>query len=102
MIWFTRSRRCLGNASFYCALLLVVLVSKDATPGEMDADLMKLQGDWIIVSVKTGDPEDDPSQVGRLCKASAYQTRFRHRTWVRKAVLIMHDFILPLRLSLAG
>ena len=34
--------------------------------------------------------------------ASAYQTRFRDRTSVRKAVLAMHEIILPRRLSLAG
>jgi len=34
--------------------------------------------------------------------ASAYQTRFRIRTSVRNAVLIMHEVILPRRLSLAG
>jgi hypothetical protein len=34
--------------------------------------------------------------------ASAYQTQFWDRTSVRNAVLIIHDFILPLRLSLAG
>ncbi len=39
---------------------------------------------------------------GLATTVSAYQTRFRDRTSVRKAVLIMHAFILPLRLSLAG
>ena len=34
--------------------------------------------------------------------ASAYQTRFRDRTSVRKAVLAMHETILPRRLSFLG
>ncbi len=34
--------------------------------------------------------------------ASAYQSRFRDRTSVRKAVLAIHETILPRRLSLAG
>ena len=42
---------------------------------------------------------DDNFRAGT---ASAYQTRFRDRTSVRKAVLAMHEIILPRRLSLAG
>ncbi len=34
--------------------------------------------------------------------ASAHQSGFRDRTSVRKAVLAMHETILPRRLSLAG
>src|ERR1019366_3563887 len=54
-----------------------------------------------------------PDQIGRRRRAksvflgppataSAYQTRFRDRTSVRKAVLAIHETILPRRLSLAG
>jgi hypothetical protein len=37
-----------------------------------------------------------------LLTASAYQSRCRDRTWVRKSVLSMQDIIFPRRLSLAG
>ena len=42
------------------------------------------------------------SWLRREGTASAYQTRFRDRTSVRKAVLAMHEIILPRRLSLEG
>jgi uncharacterized protein (TIGR03067 family) len=41
----------------------LVAMDVDAGDADVDADLKRLQGDWIVVSVKTGDPKIDPKEI---------------------------------------
>ena len=71
--------------------------------GEFDAT--KVQ---IVTLGTSNEPTGKPTTfnlsltMANACTVSAYQSCVSDRTSVRKAVLAMHETILPRRLSLAG
>jgi uncharacterized protein (TIGR03067 family) len=75
MILLSRLRRGLCQGSFFGATMLFVLcASRNAIAGGDEADLKKLQGDWVIIVARTGDPNRDAMVAGAWY-------RFDEDTW---------------------